>query len=230
MDINVFLNEKDLPAELAPRFEALVRLALEWNEKINITAIKDPKEFMDKNVIDSLTLCGFPQIEGASRVMDLGTGGGYPGLPLAMAYPEKEFVLVDSVGKKLKVIDAVCSELGIENVSTVHARAEELAFDKDYRGQFGLVTSRAVAALPVLCEYCLPFVRKDGFFAAYKTEASLKEIEDAGRAVKILGGKLSDTATDGIPGSGHIFVFIKKTASTPKAYPRKAGVPSKQPL
>ncbi len=230
MDIKDFLAAKGLPEELAPRFEKLTELALGWNEKINITAIKDPGEFMEKNVIDSLTLCGAPQLDAAVRVLDLGTGGGYPGLPLAMAYPKKSFVLVDSVGKKLKVIDAICGELEIANVSTVHARAEELAFNKEYREKFDLVTSRAVAALPVLCEYCLPFVRKDGYFAAYKTGSSLKEVEDAGRAVKILGGTVSETATDGIEGSGHLFVFIKKTAATPKAYPRKAGVPTKQPL
>ena len=151
MDIKEFLAAKGLPEELAPRFEKLTELALGWNEKINITAIKDPAEFMEKNVIDSLTLCGAPQLDAAVHVLDLGTGGGYPGLPLAMAYPEKSFVLVDSVGKKLKVIDAICGELEIANVSTVHARAEELAFNKEYREKFDLVTSRAVAALPVLC-------------------------------------------------------------------------------
>lgn len=230
MDIRVFLESKGLDPALGPRFERLARLALEWNEKINITAIKDPADFMDKNIIDSLTLCGLPQLAAAGRVLDLGTGGGYPGLPLAMACPDKDFVLVDSVGKKLKVIDSICLELGISNVSTVHGRAEDLAFDPAYREGFDLVTSRAVAALPVLCEYCLPFVKKGGWLAAYKTEAAAQEIDAGRRAIKILGGGAAETAKDGIEGSGHIFVFIQKISLTPKAYPRKAGTPVKQPL
>ena len=230
MDIRVFLESKGLDPELGPRFEQLAQLALEWNEKINITAIKDPADFMDKNIIDSLTLCGMQQLAGAGRVLDLGTGGGYPGLPLAMACPDKDFVLVDSVGKKLKVIDAICLELGISNVSTVHGRAEDLAFEPAYREGFDLVTSRAVASLPVLCEYCLPFVKKGGWLAAYKTEAAAEEIDAGRRAVKILGGGAAETAKDGIEGSGHIFVFIQKISPTPKAYPRKAGTPVKQPL
>ena len=137
---------------------------------------------------------------------------------------------MDSLEKRLKIVRQLCDEIGINNVQVIHGRAEELARREEYREQFDLCVSRAVANMRVLSEYCLPFVRKDGYFAAYKTGSSLKEVEEAGRAVKILGGTVSETATDGIEGSGHLFVFIKKTAATPKAYPRKAGVPTKQPL
>ena len=230
MELKDFIISKGLDASLADKFAEMMKLALEWNEKINITAIKTPEDFINKNIIDSLTLLGRPELASAEKILDLGTGGGYPGLPLALANPDKQFVLMDSVGKKLTVVSAIAFELGITNVKTVHARAEDLARNKAYREGFDLVVSRAVAALPALCEYCIPFVKKNGYFVAYKTETAQAELEDAKRAISKLGGGRAECIEDGISGSGHIFISIKKLSNTPAAYPRKAGLPTKEPL
>lgn len=230
MELKDFIISKGLDISLAEKLEEMMRLALEWNEKINITAIKTPEDFISKNIIDSLTLIGRTELSSAERIMDLGTGGGYPGLPLALANPDKQFVLMDSVGKKLTVVSSIAEELGINNVETIHARAEDLARDKSYREGFDLVVSRAVAALPALCEYCLPFVKKGGYFTAYKTESAKSELKASKRAISKLGGGSAECFEDGIPGSGHLFISIKKTANTPASYPRKAGLPTKDPL
>ena len=215
------------------KFRELTEYILEWNEKINVTAIRDSKEFMIKNIEDSLELSKLPEYAAAKEIMDMGTGGGFPGLPLAMTSPEKNFLLVDSIGKKLKVIDDVCGRLGIKNVKTLHQRAEDLNKNK----KFDLVTSRAVANLSTLSEYCLPFVKIGGYFIAFKTEDSLEEIEAAKKAIDILGGKIEKTvkyteidSNVSPDNSGHLFVVIKKEKETPPAYPRKAGEPSKKPL
>lgn len=211
-------------------YKELIRLSLEWNKKINITAITEPEEFLKKNILDSLAIAGDKAIEKVGRIMDLGTGGGYPGLPLAMHYPDKSFVLVDSVQKKLRVIDDICSRLGIGNVETVHGRAEELAREEYYRDGFDLVVSRAVAGMATLVEYCLPFVKPGGFFAAYKTEAALEEIEGASHAISRLGGRLAKLERSSSPESGHIIVFVEKLVETPKAFPRKTGEAKKSPI
>ena len=225
-----FLASRKLEPELEVQLLKLMGLCLAWNEKINVTAIRDPEDFIQKNLIDSLSIIGLPAFDDAVTVLDIGTGGGFPGLPLALAFPEKEFLLVDSVGKKLKVVADIAEQLGLENVTVRQARAEDLAQDPAYREQFDLVVSRAVAVLPVLAEYCLPFVHVDGSFAAYKTAASDLEIDDAERAFEILGGELDDVVPNGVSGSGHIFVVAYKTRPTPKKYPRKTGQPQKNPL
>lgn len=207
-------------------YSKLIELALDWNEKINITAIKDPEEFYKKNILDSLAIKACPQFEDARTVMDLGTGGGYPGLPLAIAYPNKSFLLVDSVGKKLKVVEDIIDKLGISNASTLHSRAEDLSKEK----LFDCVVSRAVSNMSVLCEYCLPFVKKGGVFIAYKTEDAKEEVDAAAKAIKLLGGELEQIVSDGVEGSGHLFVVVRKVKDTPAKYPRKAGDPLRKPL
>ncbi len=211
-------------------YEELIRLALEWNEKINITAITDPKDFLEKNILDSLEITGLEEIEKAKRIMDLGTGGGYPGLPLAMQYPEKDFVLMDSVNKKLKVIEDIAEKLKIKNVETLHGRAEDLAKEKEYRDNFDLVVSRAVAAMPTLAEYALPFVKPGGYFIAYKTATAREEIKSAEKAIKKLGGRLVKIIESGQANSGHLLVLVEKLVETPKVFPRKAGEAKKSPL
>ena len=139
-------------------------------------------------------------------------------------------MLTDAIGKKLKVVEDVAAQLGLSNVETMHARAEDLGHTPEYRVQFDLVVSRAVADLAVLAEYCLPLVRQGGCFIAYKTDAASEEIEAAKPAIGKLGGRLAEVRADGIEGSGHVFAVIEKRSATPKQYPRKAGMPSKKPL
>ena len=207
-------------------YNLLTKYILEWNEKINVTAITDPDEFYEKNIKDSLTICIRPEIASAKKILDMGTGGGFPGLPLAIAYPDKDFVLMDAVGKKLKVIDDVAGKLGVKNITTVHSRAEDYVS----RETFDLVVSRAVANMSTLSEYCLPFVKVGGYFIAYKTKDAEDEIKSAAHAIKVLGGAPVEIADNGLPTDDHLFAIVKKIAPTPKQYPRKAGMPTKQPL
>ena len=212
------------------KYERLADIILEWNEKINVTAIRDRGEFMKKNIEDSLAIMKLPEFSAAERILDLGTGGGFPGLPLAIACPEKQFFLLDSVAKKLKVVAAAADELGLENVDVLNMRAEDLAKWPAYRESFDLVVSRAVANMSTLSEYCLPFVKKGGYFVAYKTREASAEIEAAAEAVRILGGGPVRTEDGGSGDDGHIFAVVEKTGITPGKYPRKAGLPSRQPL
>ena len=211
-------------------YKKLTTYILDWNEKINVTAIRDPEEFYEKNIRDSLAVTGLEEFMQAKRVLDLGTGGGFPGLPLAIACPDKDFFLLDSVAKKLKVVASAADEFGLENVDVLNMRAEDLARWPAYRESFDAVVSRAVANMSTLSEYCLPFVKKGGVFIAYKTEGAEEEIEAAEHAISVLGGKIEKTVPDGIKGSGHVFVVVKKVKNTPPKYPRKAGLPSKSPL
>ena len=216
------------------QLQKLRDIVLEWNERINVTAIRDPKEFDQKNVQDSLSICGLPEYEAARTVLDLGTGGGFPGLPLAIVSPEKDFVLADAVGKKLKVVQAAAQALSLVNVETVHGRAEDMAKTKVHREHYDLVVSRAVANMATLSEYCLPFVKTGGYFVAYKTEDAAEEIEAAKGAIAKLGGRILRTekpsSNNDEPYNGHVLVVVKKIAKTPKEYPRKAGTPGKDPL
>ena len=211
-------------------YKKLTTYILDWNEKINVTAIRDPEEFYEKNIRDSLAVTGLEEFMQAKRVLDLGTGGGFPGLPLAIACPDKDFFLLDSVAKKLKVVASAADEFGLENVDVLNMRAEDLARWPAYRESFDAVVSRAVANMSTLSEYCLPFVKKGGVFIAYKTEGAEEEIEAAEHAISVLGGEIEKTVPDGIKGSGHVFVVVRKVKSTPPKYPRKAGLPSKSPL
>ena len=212
------------------QFEKLADIILWWNERINVTAIRDRDEFMKKNIGDSLAALELPEFQEAHRILDLGTGGGFPGLPLAIACPDKEFFLLDSVAKKLKVVATAADELGLENVEVLNMRAEDLAKWPAYRESFDIVVSRAVANMSTLSEYCLPFVKVGGYFIAYKTSAALSEISAAENAIKILGGTDVNIASGGSDEDEHLFVIIKKEKNTPKKYPRKTGLPSKQPL
>ena len=162
--------------------------------------------------------------------MDLGTGGGFPGVPLAIVYPQTDFILADSLNKRLKVIDELCGEIGISNVSTVHGRAEDLGHNQEYRETFDCCVSRAVANLSTLCEYCLPMVKPGGYFIAYKTGTAEEEIKNAEKAIKILGGGKAEIISSDHENIDHCFVKIKKLQNTVRRYPRKAGTPSKQPL
>ncbi len=201
---------------------------LEWNKKVNLTAITDRNAFVQKHFIDSLLCAETLEFTASSLICDVGTGGGFPGVPLAVCYPEKEFILVDSLDKRIRIVNQMCEEIGIANVTAVHGRAEELARKKEYREQFDLCVSRAVANMRVLSEYCLPFVRPGGNFIAYKGADCESEIGDARKAIQLLGGDSVEIRK--LPHLDHSLILVSKTGYTPDAYPRKAGTPARKPL
>lgn len=204
---------------------------ISWNEKVNLTNLTEEDEFIEKHYIDSLLLWNSESFKKADKIIDVGTGGGFPGVPLAILYPEKEFVLLDSLKKRLNIIDSLTHELGINNVTTFHGRAEDAAKQKDMREAFDLCVSRAVANLTSLSELCIPFVKIGGYFVAYKGPGAYDEAKEAENAINILGGKLeSITVPEGQKESEHTLITILKTANTPEKYPRKAGNPLKKPL
>lgn len=227
-----FLEENSLPFDdfTLGQFKRYMELVLEWNQSVNITAIKNPLEFEEKHLIDSLSVACFPEFAASNHVIDVGTGAGLPGIPLAILSPEKEFLLLDSVGKKLKIVEAIAEELGLKNIKTLHARAEDPAHDREYREKFDFAVARALASMSVLSEYCIPYVKVGGWFVAYKTKAAEEEIAQASNAIQTLGGALYKNTEDPLHLTDHILVWIKKEKKTASIYPRKAGLPSKNPL
>lgn len=219
------IEEADAKADVLIRYMEKV---LQWNEKVNLTAITDREEFVQKHLVDSLLCAETLEFTESSSICDVGTGGGFPGVPLAVCYPEKEFVLMDSLAKRIKIVQQICDELSIKNVRAVHGRAEDLARTEDYREAFDLCVSRAVANMRVLSEYCIPFVRVGGSFIAYKGADCESEIDDSKEAIRRLGG--GETEIRKLPHLGHSLVIIKKVSPTPKTYPRRAGTPARKPL
>ena len=208
-------------------------MILEKNRYINLTAVRDRDEALQKHIADSLSCDFMEEYEAAENVIDIGTGAGFPGVPLAIVSPDKKFTLVDSLNKRLRIIDELTGELGIKNVTTVHGRAEDVGKSKEHREQYDICVSRAVASLDVLCEWCLPLVKKGGYFVAYKGENVSRETEDAANAIKLLGGKIVEirkVQTEEESISGHVLVMIKKVKNTPSKYPRQAGQARKNPL
>ena len=214
------------------KFERYMEGILLWNQKVNLTAITEREAFIQNHFVDSILCAGYPEVQNAETIIDVGTGAGFPGVPLALLFPEKQFVLIDSLQKRIKIIHSLLKEIGIENVAAIHGRAEDLASDAAYRERFDLCVSRAVAKMPTLAEYCLPFVKKGGFFLAYKSEGTEEERVMSKNALNRLGGGTPKERAPAIEGFDlkHIFLFIEKTAGTPERYPRKAGLPSKNPL
>ncbi len=206
---------------------------LRMNEFINLTAVTDPEEFIFKHLLDSLSCINSPEWKKAERIADVGTGAGFPGIPLAIMDERGEYNLIDSLHKRLKVIDDITEELNINNVKTFHLRAEDAGKSKEHRESYDLCVSRAVAAMNVLVEWCLPLVKKGGTFIAYKGEKAEEEIEAARKAIDVLGGKISRIETIDLKNESaenHVLVYIKKVKNTPAKYPRKSGVARKDPL
>jgi 16S rRNA (guanine527-N7)-methyltransferase len=211
----------------------LMTLVLKRNQEINLTAITDPVEFAELHLIDSLAPAALPALALSTDLVDIGSGAGFPGLPLALLYPEKRFVLADALRKRTDFITYAAEELELTGVKAVHARAETLGRDADYREGFDVALCRAVAALPIVLEYTMPLVRVGGTGILYKTIRKECEIEDSKLALDLLGAAREvDVALDAelLPGRAHALYLVRKERPTPKTYPRREGRPSKTPL
>lgn len=213
-------------------FERYTELLLEWNQRFNLTRITEPDEIAVKHYLDSLSVLKYVRIRGGSSLIDIGTGAGFPGIPLKIAVPTLRLTLLDSVRKRLTFLEAVVQELGLTDVRIVHGRAEDYGQDRAFRAKYDFAASRAVARLSVLCELCMPFCRTGGKFIAYKGPEADEEIAEASKAIRVLGGKLEAVYRFTLPGGDlqRSLVIVGKTEQTPKAYPRKAGTPEKEPL
>lgn len=206
---------------------------LELNQSINLTAITDKEMFHVKHIVDSLECLDLDEYKKADSVVDVGTGAGFPGIPLAVASPEKEFLLIDSMAKRLKIIDELCYELNVNNVKTLHGRAEDIGRGMKYREKFDLCVSRAVARLDILTEWCLPLVRVGGTMIAYKGLKAEDEVVEADTAIKILGGKtdrIEKYSGEESEITSHALVIINKIRETPNKYPRKPGKAKQDPI
>lgn len=224
-NLNISLSERQME-----QFITYYEFLVETNKVMNLTAITEFDEVIEKHFLDSLSLYQIYDLSKESKILDLGTGAGFPGIPLKIAFPEIQLVLADSLNKRIKFLKEVIEKLGLEKIEAVHARAEELARNKQYREQFDLCVSRAVANLSSLSEYCIPFVRVNGKFISYKSGEIEEEVNQAKKAISILGGKITDVYKFDLYEQKRSFVVIEKKKKTPGTYPRKAGTPTKQPL
>lgn len=214
------------------QFEKYYEMLIEWNKKINLTSIIDEQEVIQKHFLDSIAVKKVIDLSNYDSLIDLGTGAGFPGIPLKIVFPELEITLVDSLNKRINFLLAVIEELSLENINCVHSRAEDLGNNDLYREKFDICISRAVADLSILSEYCIPFVKDKGYFISYKSNKSQDEINSSLNAINILGGNIEQTINVNIPylNLERTFVLIDKVKSTPSKYPRKAGKPKKSPL
>ena len=228
-ELNITLTDEQIE-----QFLQYYEMLVEKNKVMNLTGITEYEEVIQKHFLDSLSLIRvIPDIASQKlTVIDLGTGAGFPGIPLKIAFPELEITLIDSLNKRILFLQEVIDALGLKKVSAVHGRAEEMASNATHRQQYDLCVSRAVSNLAVLTEYCLPFVKKGGLFVSYKSADSDAEIQEGKKAISILGGKLTSVDKFQLPDSDlrRALVCLKKVKDTPKKYPRKAGTPAKLPL
>lgn len=227
-DAGIHLNGQQMT-----QFNRYFELLVEWNEKINLTAITELEEVYLKHFYDSLTVAMHVEMDDQGyRLVDVGSGAGFPSIPLKIAFPNLDITIVDSLNKRINFINEVVNELGLEGVHAYHDRAETFGQNPQFRGQFDFATARAVARLNLLAEFCLPLVKKDGQFLAMKAQQSDDEIEEAKYAIAVLGGKFAEDIQFDLPaeaGERHI-LRIEKPKETPNKYPRKPGKPAKSPL
>ncbi len=225
--LHIELSEKQME-----QFLQYYEMLVEKNKVMNLTAITEFDEVVEKHFLDSVSLTKQMDLHQPLKVLDLGTGAGFPGIPLKIVFPELEITLMDSLNKRVLFLQDVISSLQLQDIEAVHGRAEEAARNKKYREGFDLCVSRAVANISTLSEYCLPFVKIGGSFISYKSSTIEDELEDGKKGIAILGGKVKDVYKFTLPDSElqRSFVVIQKEKKTPKAYPRKAGTPSKDPL
>ncbi|MBQ2473170.1 16S rRNA (guanine(527)-N(7))-methyltransferase RsmG [Lachnospira multipara] len=230
-------NLKELGVEIDSKqleqFNQYYETLVEWNEFMNLTGITEYDEVLLKHFVDSLVLDPNKLITSDKiKLIDVGTGAGFPGLPIKIAFPNVDVVLLDSLNKRIKFLDEVINKLGLENIKTIHSRAEDGGRNKELREQFDIAISRAVANLSSLAEYNLPYVKLGGYFVAMKSGEIDEEAENAKKAIKLLGGQLEKITKFRLPNTDidRSLVLIKKVKETSKKYPRKAGLPTKEPL
>ena len=223
--LQIELNEEQIG-----KFYDYMNLLIEWNEKINLTAITEPKEIIIKHFVDSLTIS--KNIKAGAQVIDVGTGAGFPGIPLKIYRDDIEIVLLDSLNKRINFLNDVIDKISLTKISTVHGRAEELGHNKKYREKFDVSTSRAVANMAILSEYLIPFVKINGIVIMMKGSEVKQEIEESKKAINILGGSVTNTEEFNLPNTEikRNIILIKKEKQTIKKYPRKPGTPAKEPL
>lgn len=207
-------------------------MLIEKNKVMNLTAITEMEEVIDKHFMDSIMLKKVVDLDKIQTVADMGTGAGFPGIPLKIVFPHLQITLMDSLNKRLQFLDEVIAELGLKGIETLHGRAEDIGKDLLYRENYDLCVSRAVANLSTLSEYCLPMVKKGGQFVSYKSGDVAEELEDSKKAISILGGEISGVEYFKLPQTDNerSFVVIDKVKESPKKYPRKAGTPGKEPI
>lgn len=226
-DVNMKFDDKKYD-----KFIKYMRLVQEWNEKINLTAIIEDEEFIKKHFIDCIKAFKSEELKTAKTLIDVGTGAGFPGIPIAIMREDLDITLLDSLNKRINFLNLVVKELDLKNVKTIHSRAEDGARKVEFREKFDVATSRAVANMTVLSEFCLPYVKVGGSFIALKGPAIDEELKDSSNALGVLGGKLKNVIEVTIEGTDlkHNVVVVNKKKECPKIYPRKAGIITKKPL
>ena len=214
------------------QFVQYYELLIEWNKVMNLTGITEFEEVLQKHFVDSLSVKKVVDLTKISRVIDVGTGAGFPGIPLKIVFPELKITLLDSLQKRIKVLNEVIGRLCLKDIEAIHGRAEEYARRKEYREQYDLCVSRAVANLASLSEYCLPYVKVGGWFVPYKSGKIQEELENSKKAMELLGGRKKEVVFFQLPDSDidRSLVIVEKAKNTLKRYPRKAGMPTKEPL
>ena len=231
---NLGMFQLSLSEKQIGQFRLFYENLIKWNEVMNLTAITEEEDVYSKHFLDSLSLVALvdPQSFRGISVIDVGTGAGFPGLPIAIAFPEARVTLVDSLQKRVNFLQDTVKLLGLENVNVFHARAEEFARIESEREKYDIACSRAVARLNILAEYCIPFVKKGGYLIAYKADRLKEEMEDGKKAASILGGRVDQVISFQLPGTDYnrTLVQVIKEKHTSGKYPRKAGTPSKDPL
>lgn len=238
MDLKNMLKEGssqlgvDLDQKQIDQFMKYKEILLEWNQKMNLTAIEDDKEIIIKHFLDSISCSKSEVIVNSGRVIDVGTGAGFPGIPLKIIFPNIELTLLDSLNKRIGFLKEVGNQLGINDIEYVHGRAEDVGQNKNYREKFDFAVARAVAPLNILLEYCLPFVKVGGYFICQKGSKLIEEMEESKVALKVLGAEVIKQIEVPLPFSdiSHNIVIIRKIKQTSTKYPRKAGKPSKEPI
>lgn len=227
LELGIILNENQIR-----QFITYYEMLIEWNKVMNLTAITEYDEVMKKHFVDSLSLIKAYDVKRISKVIDIGTGAGFPGLALKIAFPELDITLLDSLNKRINFLNQVIKTLGLNGISTIHGRAEDYAKKSMQREKYDLCVSRAVANLSTLSEYCIPFVKENGKFISYKSEKVIDKLKNSEKAISILGGKIENQIEFKLPDSEiyRNLIVIKKIKKTPAVYPRKAGIPSKEPL